>query len=398
MIFEVAKTHSRIATIIISFDAGSRVESNSDHNLGISHMLEHSLFKGTADMSAMEIQKRIAFLGGSSNAFTSHESVAYYVSVPYENLEPCVEILSDMVFNPIFPEDEILREIEVVKEEELSRKENVSSFIWESFSKEFFGEHYLGTPVIGFQETIDKFSREELVRFHEKYCKRSNAIISLCCNLTKKDSKSLLRKYFGRANGKIKKLHKFSAPTYKRSNSVELTRENVEQTHVWMGMPSVENSDERSPAIKLMMTILGSGMDSRLFEEVREKRGLVYGISSSSTSWQTGGFSLVQFSTRDSNVSEAKEVVFAELEKIKNNLVSDEELQRAKNKLRASFYAAVEDSYNIAYWQIKRRLFGIPSIDDYMSSIEAATPDDIRNASNVVFDTSKLLEVTCRKK
>jgi predicted Zn-dependent peptidase len=398
MIFEVAKTHSRIATIIISFDAGSRVESKSDHNLGISHMLEHSLFKGTANMSAMEIQKRIAFLGGSSNAFTSHESVAYYVSVPYENLEPCVEILSDMVFNPVFPEDEILREIEVVKEEELSRKENVSSFIWESFSKEFFGDHYLGTPVIGFQETIDKFSREELVRFHEKYCQRSNAIISLCCNLTKKDSKSLLKKYFGRANGKLKKLHKFSAPTYRASNSVELTRENVEQTHVWMGMPSVKNSDERSPAIKLMMTILGSGMDSRLFEEVREKRGLVYGISSSSTSWQTGGFSLVQFSTRDSNVREAKDVVFVELEKIKNHLVSDEELQRAKNKLRASFYAAVEDSYNIAYWQIKRRLLGIPSIDDYMSSIETTTPDDIRSVSNAVFDTSKLLEVTCRKK
>ena len=119
MIFEVAKTHSRIATIIISFDAGSRVELKSDHNLGISHMLEHSLFKGTAKMSAMDIQRKIAFLGGSSNAFTSHESVAYYVTVPYENLEPCVEILSDMVFNPIFPEDEILREIEVVKEEEL---------------------------------------------------------------------------------------------------------------------------------------------------------------------------------------------------------------------------------------------------------------------------------------
>jgi len=397
MIFEVAKTHSRIATIIISFDAGSRVELKSDHNLGISHMLEHSLFKGTAKMSAMDIQRKIAFLGGSSNAFTSHESVAYYVTVPYENLEPCVEILSDMVFNPIFPEDEILREIEVVKEEELSRKDDTSSFIWQEFSKEFFGEHYLAIPVIGYQETISRFSREELVAFHETYCQKSNAIISLCCNLTKKDSKALLSKYFGRANGKIKRLHKFSNPIYSESRDIELTRKNLEQSHVWMGMPSVTNSDENSPAIKLMMTILGSGMDSRLFEEVREKRGLVYGVSASSTSWQNGAVSLVEFSTRDSNVDEAKDVVLAELNKIKTELVSEEELQRAKNKLRASFYSAIEDSYNIAYWQIKRKMFGIPTIDDYMSMIDATTSEDIMKVSNMVFDTSRLLTVTCRK-
>ena len=115
MIHVVSKTHSRLATIIVSFDAGSRVEANDGYSPGISHMLEHSLFKGTAQRTGTEIQREIAFLGGSSNAFTSHELVAYYITVPYENLERCIEILSDMVFNPIFPEDEIIREIEVVK-------------------------------------------------------------------------------------------------------------------------------------------------------------------------------------------------------------------------------------------------------------------------------------------
>ncbi len=397
MIHEITKTHSRIATVIVSFNAGSRVEARSGYNLGISHMLEHSIFKGTNKMNAMEIQKRIAFLGGSSNAFTSHESVAYYVTVPFENLEPCIEILSDMVFNPIFPEDEILKEIEVVKEEELSSKDDTQGYIWREFSEDFFGSHYLSLPVIGFQDTISEFSRDEVASFHEKFCQRKDAIVSLCSNLKKKDAKQLLNNYFGKSSGRTKTLYKFSEPEYRPSREISLTRAGVEQTHVWMGMPSVTSSNELSPSVKLLMTILGSGMDSRLFEEVREKRGLVYGISSSSVEWQGGGLSMVEFSTRDSNVLEAMDVVNDQISIIANTLPDEEELQRAKNKIRSSFYSAIEDSYNLAYWAVKRRMHSIPSIEDYMTSIDEATCGDIVDAAKVVFDTDRKLTVICRK-
>lgn len=396
MIHEITKTHSRIATIIVAFDAGSRNEKRSRHNLGIAHMLEHSIFKGTQDMNAMEIQKKIAFLGGRSNAFTSHEMVAYYITVPYENIEVCMEILSNMVFNPIFPEDEILREIEVVKEEEMSSKDDTESYIWRSFSGKFFGDHYLGTPVIGTQETIAKFTRDEIAKFHSRFCNRKDAIVSLCSNLTKKESKALLTKYFGKASGRTKTHYKFDDPSYPESSEMNIVRPGIEHTYVWMGMPSITKGSHLSPAVKLLTTILGSGMDSRLFEEVREKRGLVYGVSASSTEWQRGGLSLVEFSTRDSNVKEGIEVVSAEIQKIKTTPVTDEEIQRAKNKIKASFYSAIEDSYSLASWSIRKRLTGIPEIDDYMKMIDGVTSEDILEAAEAIYDTERLLTCICR--
>lgn len=396
MIHEITKTHSRIATIIVAFDAGSRNEKRSRHNLGIAHMLEHSIFKGTQDMNAMEIQKKIAFLGGRSNAFTSHEMVAYFITVPYENIEACMAILSDMVFNPIFPEDEILREIEVVKEEEMSSKDDTDGYIWRSFSSKFFGDHYLATPVIGYQDTIAKFTRDEIASFHSRFCNKKDAIVSLCSNLSKKDSKAMLTKYFGKASGRTKTHYKFDNPVYSESAELELERPGIEHTYVWMGMPSINKASKLAPSVRLLTTILGSGMDSRLFEEVREKRGLVYGVSASSSEWQNGGLSLVEFSTRESNVEEGMEVVLSEIDKIKNVRVSDEEIQRAKNKIRASFYSAIEDSYNLASWALKKRLIGIPEIDEYMTMIDEVTPEDILSAAKTIYDTDRLLTCICR--
>ena len=397
MIHEITKTHSRIATIIVAFDAGARNEKRSRHNLGIAHMLEHSIFKGTQDMNAMEIQKKIAFLGGRSNAFTSHEMVAYYITVPYENIEACMEILSNMVFSPIFPEDEILREIEVVKEEEMSSRDDTEGYIWRSFSGRFFGDHYLGTPVIGTQETISKFTRDEISKFHSKFCNRKDAIVSLCSNLSKKESKALLTKHFGKASGRTKTHYKFDSPQYSESSQMNIVRPGIEHTYVWMGMPSITKGSVLSPSVKLLTTILGAGMDSRLFEEVREKRGLVYGVSASSTEWQNGGLSLVEFSTRDSNVEEGISVISSEIQKVKTTPVSDEEIQRAKNKIRASFYSAIEDSYNLASWSVKKRLVGIPSIDEYMKMIDTVTSEDILVAANTIYDTDRLLTCICRK-
>lgn len=396
MIHEITRTHSRIATIIVAFNAGSRNEKRSRHNLGIAHMLEHSIFKGTQDMNAMEIQKKIAFLGGRSNAFTSHEMVAYFITVPYENIEACMAILSDMVFNPIFPEDEILREIEVVKEEEMSSKDDTESYIWRSFSSKFFGDHYLATPVIGCQDTIAKFTRGEIASFHSRFCNKKDAIVSLCSNLSKKDSKAMLTKYFGKASGRIKTHYKFDDPVYAESAELELERPGIEHTYVWMGMPSINKASKMAPSVRLLTTILGSGMDSRLFEEVREKRGLVYGVSASSSEWQNGGLSLVEFSTRESNVEEGMEVVLSEIDKIKNVRVSDEEIQRAKNKIRASFYSAIEDSYNLASWALKKRLVGIPEIDEYMTMIDEVTPEDILSAAKTIYNTDRLLTCICR--
>ena len=395
MIHVISKTHSRLATIIVSFNAGSRVEERGGYNSGIAHMLEHSLFKGTAKRNSVEIQREIAFLGGYSNAFTSHESVAYYISVPYENLEPCMEILSDMVFNPIFPEDEFLKEVEVVKEEEFSSLDDPGAFIWRGFSDNFF-DNYLTNPVLGTQESISSFTCDEVRKFHSEFCQRKDAVVSVCSNLKKKEAKELLNKYFGKQNGKIRKGHKFSTSNYLESRVLEAVKPGIEHTYVWMGTPAYNIGSDMNCASQLLTTILGRGMDCRLFTEVREKRGLVYGVSASYNDWEYGGVSLVDFSTRDCNVEEAVEIVDAELDRIKMELVTEEELQRSKNKIRSSFYSAIEDSYSIAYWEIKRRLFDIPSIEEYRDNIEAVSREDVLEAANYIFDDDRRLTLLCR--
>ena len=395
MIHVISKTHSRLATIIISFNAGSRVEEKGGYSPGISHMLEHSLFKGTPTRTGTEIQREIAFLGGRSNAFTSHESVAYYITVPYENLERCVEILSDMVFNPIFPEEEILREIEVVKEEEASSLDDIGSFIWRGFSENFF-DNYLTTPVLGTAESISGFSRSEISRFHSEHCNRKDAIISICSNLSKAKMKDILNKYFGKQTGKIGRSKTFSDSKYEDSRVLEAERAGIEHTYVWMGMPGFNTPSEHIYSTQLMTTILGRGMDSRLFTEVREKKGLVYGVSASYNDWEHGAVSMVDFSTRDINVEESLDIIDNEFEKMREDLVSEEELQRAKNKMRSSFYSAIEDSYSIAYWGVKQRLFNCPSIEEYIENVELVSREDIRSVANVLLDEDRRLTMVCR--
>tara|TARA_Y100000114_G_scaffold157306_1_gene189457 strand:- start:1637 stop:2833 length:1197 start_codon:yes stop_codon:yes gene_type:complete len=396
MIFTYNKTHSKLSTVVVSFRAGSRIEKSGGFNPGIAHMLEHCIFKGTKNRKSLEIQRDIAFLGGDINAYTSHEMVAYHITVPYENLEKAIEVLSDIVFCSTIPDEEFLKEKEVVKEEELSRLDSIGSFIWNEFSKEFFS-NYIADPVIGTQSSIERFTSSEVREFYKKYCTKSDAVVSICTNLPKKKASDLFRRYFGKNTGKIRDLDKFDSSTYKPSREIVIHKPGIEQAYVWVGTPGVESNSELEPSVKMMSTILGSGMDSRLFTEVRENRGLAYSVSSSSNEWSSGGLMLIASSTRDENVPEMLEVISDEIENIKNTLVKDEELQRAKNKIKTSFYSLIESSYGVAIRSSKEKLFGKTSLNKYIDLLNSVQPEDIRVAANKVFDTSRQLTMICKK-
>ncbi len=395
MIHTFTKTHSRLSTIVVAFDAGSRSEGNT-YNPGIAHMLEHCIFKGTEKRDWEKLNNEIAFLGGSANAFTSHEMVQYFITVPIENIEPCMEILSDMVFGSVFPEAEFLKEKEVVKEEEVSRNDSPEAFIWKNFSENFF-TNYLATPVIGTQESISKFSRDEVAKFHKQFCKRESAVVSLCSNMTKANAKTLMTKHFGKASGRLSNRTKYQKSTYAESKTLEISKAGIEHSYVYLGMPVLTPPGVKDPSTSVMTAILAGGMDARLFTEVREKRGLVYGISAGSAAWQGGGTYIVDFSTRDKNVEEALNVTKDELVRISTVNVSSEELQRAKNKMRSSFYGANESSSSLANWAIKEHLFGELPLADYIKQVEAVTADQVREIAKETFDMNKLLTVICRK-
>jgi len=395
VIHNFSKTHSRLSTIIVAFDAGSRSEGKK-YNSGIAHMLEHCIFKGTEKRNWETLNKEIAFLGGNVNAFTSHEMVQYYITAPIENLESCMEILSDMVFHSTFPEEEFLKEKEVVKEEEVSRNDSPESYIWKNFSENFFS-NYLATPVIGTQESISKFTRDEVADFHQRFCKRESAVVSLCSNMTKGEAKKLMTKHFGRASGRLAGRKSYEKTNYKNSKLLEITRAGIEHTYVYMGVPITTTPGVKDSITSVMDTILSGGMDARLFTEIREKRGLVYGISSGSASWQGGGVYVIDFSTRDKNVEEALSVTKEELIKMATLNVTEEELQRAKNKMRSSFYAANESSFSLGNWAVKQSLFGELSMGDYIKQVEAVTVEQVRELALETFNLDKMLTVICRK-
>ncbi len=388
------KVTSKLSTLMVAFDAGSRIEGTS-FNKGISHMLEHCIFKGTEDRDWFEIQREFAFIGGKSNAFTSNEMVCYYVTVPYENLNKAAEILSDIVFNSTIPEDEFLKEKEVVKEEQISRNDDVDGYMWTSFCEEWFDNH-ISVPVIGTKESIEKFTRDEVNMFYNKFCKKDGAIISLTSPLPKKKSKELLENYFGKSTGRFNKNHSLSYTSYKESRVLDITKRGIEHTYVWMAYPGINIDSKYAAASHVLMSIFGSGMDSRLFTEVRERHGLVYGISAGLQSFQDGSVSFVDFSLRDENLDKAISIVREQTDLIKNKKFTDEEIERARNKIRTYIYSINENSFGVAMSSMRSKFYGTPNIDELMEQINKVTDQDVIELANLIFDDSKELIMTCK--
>jgi predicted Zn-dependent peptidase len=380
---------------MIAFDAGARAEGEK-YSAGLAHMLEHMVFKGTERRHYLEIPREIGFLGGSVNAFTSQEVVAFHISVPYEHTDQAMDILSDIVFNSTFPEEEFLKEREVVKEEELSSKDSVESFIWESFIAEFYDKR-LAVPVIGTQESISGFTTKELKKFHKKFYSKSNAIVSLCSNHSKRDGKKMLNKYFGRSSGKVKHDVTIFSPEYKEARTVTITRPQLEHAYVWMCYPGRPIGASGEAVEDMLFSIFGHGMDSRLFTEVREKRGLCYSIGSYGMSGRDYSSVVITSSTREENLDEMLALIEVEIEKLRTELVTEEELERARNKYRAGSYAIAERSYSLAKTTLTREFYGLSTLEEVDAEADLVTAEDIREMAKVLFDESKRLILICKE-
>lgn len=387
------KVPSKIATIMVGFDAGARSEGTK-YTKGLAHMLEHMMFKGTDKRSYLQIPNEINFLGGDFNAYTSNETVAYYISVPYENLENAMEILSDLMFNSIFPEEEFLKEREVVLEEEASSCDNIVPFVTRKLFSEFFHGR-VSEPIIGTSDTIKSFTRDELLSFYkDKYTKR-NMIVSLASCLPIRKGRGLMTKYFGRPNGRLAHDVDLHMPAYASTRTINMSRPMIEHTYVYHAYPGPTTLDKDDAATDVMLEILGEGMGSRLFTSVREKAGLCYHIGTTCRVLRDQGAVLIGSSTRQENVEAMNDLIFKEVERIKTERVEDEEIQRAINQHRAATYSMMERSGAYASWCFNRRFFEQSSIEEYSKQINALTADEIMDSARKYFDSDKRLTVIC---
>ncbi|MBI5664612.1 MAG: insulinase family protein [Nitrospirae bacterium] len=336
------ETASEIHSVCIGFwiKIGSRYES-PDKN-GISHFLEHMFFKGTQTRTAQDIAVEIDSLGGEINAYTSTEYTVFYVKVLAEYMGPALGLLSDIFLNSTFPEADIEKEKNIVFEEIKMVEDNPSDYVHDLFSKHIWGDKGLGQTVLGGVETISSFTRNDLIDHINKYYGTENIIVSCSGNFIEAELVEWLNRTIGSLERQgIKKSG--LGPVF--TNKINIVTKDLSEAHVCLGLKGLPYSSEDRYSMHLLNTILGSGISSRLFQNVREQKGLVYSIYSYHAAYFDTGLWAVYAGTDKKHVSEVINITVDEMKGLPHS-ITDDELRRAKAQLKGNLLLALESTSN----------------------------------------------------
>ena len=362
---------------------GSRYESPAD--AGISHFIEHMLFKGTAKRKAIDISKAIEGRGGNFNAFTGEEGTCFFAHMPSEYLGEAVDILSDMYLNASFPDDEFAREKGVIIEEIKMYNDDPDNIADENLQAALFPLNPLGAPVAGSEETVGAMTASRLKKYmHERYLSENTTLV-LVGAFDPDVAAALLESAFPVRKGRERKpaspqqIDLSIPPTCE----IKVSRE-LQQVKLAIGHRTFGCTDPRRFAVVVMDAILGKGMSSRLFQEVREKRGLSYNISSNCQFFDEVGMFVVRAGLSASNVDKALATIYREFDKIKTRKVSKAELKRTKEFLIGNFRLGHEKiiSKLIFYGSMFMSYGRVVNPADIVEAIRAVTTDDILAAAN----------------
>jgi len=383
--------HIRSVSIGIWVKSGSRHE---DPNVnGISHFVEHMVFKGTSNRSAEDIARQVDSIGGNMDAFTGKETICFNVKVLDEHLPVAVDILSDMVLHPIFDVKEITRERGVILEEIKMDEDNPDYLVHEIFTQNFFKGHPLGKPILGTKETVRRFDQEAIWGYYGGKFSPGNMIISAAGNLNHKEFVDLLRQRFEQLPVGSNGWH--DTPPKINSRIILRNKRALEQVQICVGVPSYPISHERRYVTYIHNTLLGGGMSSRLFQNVREKQGLVYSIFSELNPFRDTGMLSVYAGTSRESAPKVVQSIVHEFRELKTQPISEEELKRAKDQLKGSLMLSLESSTarmsNLARQEMYYDHFF--TMDEIIDRIQAVTVEDLLQSANELFQP-QLIAVT----
>src|SRR5436305_1536278 len=375
--------HIRSASIGIWIKTGSRDEDLQWN--GISHFIEHMVFKGTKNRSAEKIAREVDSIGGNMDAFTAKECIGFNIKVLDEHLPIAMDVLSDLVLNPVFDANDIGRERGVILEEIKMDEDNPDYLVHEIFTQNFWKDHPLGKPILGTKDTVTKFERDPVLDFYKQRFSPGNLIICAAGHLQHEQFVDLVRKHFGdmkpMSNGF------YSSQPKVVSRIILRNKKALEQVQICVGVPSHPIAHEKRHASYILNTLLGGGMSSRLFQNIRERQGLAYAIYSDLSPYRdTGCLSVYAGTSRESAAKVVRSVV-SEFRKLKLDIVSDEELRRAKDQLKGSLMLSLESSTarmsNLARQEMYFDRFF--SLDEIIEKIEEVTPDDLIQLAHEFF-------------
>ena len=372
------------ASIGIWVDAGSRNEEGA--HTGAAHYLEHLLFKGTAQRSALEISSAIEAVGGDINAFTSKEHTCYYARVLSQDLPLAIDVLCDVVTDALLRVDDIESERGVILEEIAMVDDDPSDLVHDQFAGVLFGDSPLGRPILGTQETIVGISRESIVDFYRSHYQPEALVIAIAGNVDHEQAVSLAEISLKRAatGNFAARLDRPAAPvsdTWSTPGTSHLDTRPTEQAHVVLGTHGLVRGDSRRFTAAVMSTVLGGGMSSRLFQSIREQRGLAYSVYSYGQSFRDTGIFGIYAGCLPSKLDTVLEVCHQELSEFVKSGVSPEELMRAKGQVKGGTVLGQEDTGARMTRLGKSEIHGEPllSIPEVLDQVSAVTIADVND-------------------
>ncbi|MBN1778771.1 MAG: insulinase family protein [Candidatus Buchananbacteria bacterium] len=383
---------TKAVTVLILLPVGSRYETKEIN--GVSHFIEHLMFKGTAKRpNTLAISKALDAVGAEYNAFTSKDHTGYYVKVAADKIELAFDILSDMLLNSIFDTKEIDKERGVIVEEINMYEDNPLMYIQSVFEQITFGaDQPLGQQIAGPRSVIKNVSREKIIAYRDKFYNPANMIVTVAGNFDAKKVTALSQKYFSTPKNKIVEQKFKPVKITQTKPQIDLLHKKTEQVNLCLGFPAFRLGDPKIYPLLLLAIILGGNMSSRLFINVREKEGLAYFIRASVDSYQDIGTIFVQAGLDRKRIKQAISLILLELKKIKKDGATSEELQSAKEFVKGKLVLDLEDSENIADWLGKQQLLLnkiiLPS--EYLKKIMAVKSSDIKKIANEIFVTKKI--------
>jgi predicted Zn-dependent peptidase len=379
--------HVRSVTVGVWLARGSRHES--DQESGVAHFVEHMLFKGTTSRSARDIAQTIDSIGGQLDAFTAKEYASYYVKVLDEHLPVALDLLSDLVMRPALAPSDVTREQSVILEEIKMVEDAPDDLVHELFAQQFWSRHPLGRPILGTRETVGALTADELRRYFTGTYIAPHFVVAAAGNFEHARLRELIERAFDSLpTGGPTAQTKPPAVTPGVASRIK----EIEQSHLCIGTPGYPQAHADRHAMYVLNTILGGSMSSRLFQHIREDRGLAYAVFSHLTTYSDAGMLTVYAGCATEKVEEVIALTLQEFRELREVEVPAEELRRAKDHLKGSLMLGLEStSSRMSHLARQELFFGRHvTLDEMLASIEAVSADDVQRVAHDLFLDDRL--------
>lgn len=382
--------NTKTVTVLVLVGTGSKYETKEIN--GISHFLEHLMFKGTTKRpNTLEISKELDSIGADYNAFTSKEYTGYFAKASFEHLDLILDIISDIFLNSKFDQEEILKEKGVVIEEMNLYLDTPSRYVGDLFEKLLYGEQPAGWPITGEKENIQKLTREDILKYFNTHYLAKNTIVVVAGNVNKDKVKDLVLKFFEniRDGKKVEKPKVFESQD---RPMVLVNYKKTDQTHLCLGVRAYDLFSEKIEALNILGVILGKGMSSRLFISVREREGLAYYIDTGVETYTDSGYLVTQAGVDNNRVEGAISKILKEYKRVKEELISERELKKAKEYIKGKFIIGLESSDAVASFFADQLLLKneILTPEEKLDKIIKVKSEDLHLVANEIFKPEKI--------